>query len=53
MSTPEDAVAGWIKSPPHCANLMSQAYREMGVAFAVNAKSKMSVYWAQEFGAPR
>lgn len=53
MSTPEDAVAGWIKSPPHCANLMSQAYREMGVAFAVNAKSKMGVYWAQEFGTAR
>jgi uncharacterized protein YkwD len=50
---PEDAVAGWLKSPPHCANLMNGAYSEMGVAYAVNSKSEMGVYWAQEFGAPR
>ena len=25
---PEDAVAGWIKSPPHCANLMNGAFTE-------------------------
>ena len=50
---PEAAVAGWIKSPPHCANLMNGAFTEMGVAYAVNAKSEMGVYWAQEFGTPR
>ncbi len=50
---PEDAVAGWIKSPPHCANLMDPAFTEMGVAFAVDPKSDMGVYWAQAFGAPR
>jgi uncharacterized protein YkwD len=50
---PEDAVAGWLKSPPHCANLMNGAFSEMGVAYAVNSKSEMGVYWAQEFGAPR
>lgn len=52
-TTPEDAVAGWIKSPGHCANLMSPAYAEMGAAFAVNAKSELGVYWAQLFGTPR
>ena len=51
--TPEDAVAGWIKSPPHCANLMTAVYTEMGVAFAVDTKSKMGVYWTQLFGTPR
>jgi uncharacterized protein YkwD len=50
---PEDAVAGWLKSPPHCANLMNPAYTEMGVAFAVDAASDMGVYWAQAFGTPR
>ena len=50
---PEGAVAGWIKSPPHCANLMNGAFTEMGVGFAVNDKSEMGVYWAQEFGTPR
>ena len=53
QSAPEDAVAGWIKSPPHCANLMNPAYTEMGVAFAVDRNSELGVYWAQDFGAPR
>ena len=53
QSTPEDAVAGWIKSPPHCANLMNPAYAEMGVAFAVEVKSDMGIYWTQLFGTPR
>jgi uncharacterized protein YkwD len=53
QSRPEDAVAGWIKSPPHCANLMNPAYTEMGVAFAVDPGSEMGVYWTQAFGAPR
>jgi len=49
---PEEAVAGWIKSPDHCANLMNPAYTEMGAAFAVNAQSEMGVYWTQSFGKP-
>jgi len=51
--SPEDAVAGWIKSPGHCANLMTGAYTEMGVAFAINAKSQLGVYWVQLLGTPR
>jgi uncharacterized protein YkwD len=50
---PEDAVAGWIKSPPHCENLMKPVYTEMGVAYSVNERSELGVYWAQEFGTPR
>ena len=49
----EAAVAGWIKSPGHCENLMNAGFTEMGVAAAVNANSKMGLYWAQEFGTPR
>src|ERR1019366_7617806 len=49
----EDAVATWIKSPEHCANLMNPAFTEMGAAFAVDSKSEMGVYWTQEFGPPR
>jgi uncharacterized protein YkwD len=51
--SPEAAVAGWIKSPGHCENLMNASYTEMGVAAAVNPASKMGLYWAQEFGTPR
>jgi uncharacterized protein YkwD len=50
---PEDAMAGWIKSPPHCINLMNPAFTEMGAAFAVDPGSEMGVYWTQAFGAPR
>ena len=51
--TPDEAVAGWVKSPTHCANLMSPAFTEMGAAFAIDAASEMGVYWAQAFGRPR
>jgi len=50
---PEDALKAWLNSPDHCANLMNPAYTEMGVAFAIDPKSDMGVYWAQEFGLPR
>ena len=50
---PEDAVAGWIRSPGHCANLMNPGYTDMGAAFAVNARSELGVYWTQAFGTPR
>jgi uncharacterized protein YkwD len=50
---PEDAVAGWINSPGHCANLMNPAFTEMGAAYAVDSASEMGVYWAQAFGTPR
>src|SRR5438477_241343 len=49
---PEDAVAGWLHSPEHCANLMDPAFRQMGVAYAVNPR-RDGVYWALEFGTPR
>ena len=50
---PEDAMAAWINSPSHCANLMNPAFTEMGAAFAVDRKSEMGVYWTQTFGTPR
>ena len=53
QTTPEAAVEGWIKSPPHCANLMGQPYAEMGIAFAVNKSSEAGIYWVQMFGTQR
>jgi len=50
---PEDAVADWIKSLEHCANLMNPVFTEMGVAFAVDPGSEKGVYWTQVFGTPR
>ena len=50
---PAQAVAGWIASPGHCANLMDPAYTEMGAGYAVAPASRGKIYWTQVFGAPR
>lgn len=49
----ETVVAGWLQSPPHCANLMSPRFRETGVAYAVDPDSDRTIYWTQTFGTPR
>jgi uncharacterized protein YkwD len=51
--TPEDAVAGWLQSPHHCANLMTARFTEMGIAFVVNPSTDAGVYWTQTFGTTR
>jgi uncharacterized protein YkwD len=53
QTTAEVAVQGWLKSPGHCANIMSKDFSEMGAAFAVNPKSSGGIYWVQVFGTPR
>jgi uncharacterized protein YkwD len=50
--TADIAVQGWLKSPGHCANIMSPDFSEMGAAFAVNPKSSAGIYWVQVFGTP-
>jgi uncharacterized protein YkwD len=53
QTTADIAVQGWLKSPGHCANIMSPDFSDMGAAFAVNAKSSAGIYWVQVFGAAR
>lgn len=53
QQAPEAAVDGWLRSPGHCANIMSPEYTEMGVAFAVDNRSTAGIYWVQVFGRPR
>lgn len=52
MGTAQQVVAGWLASPHHCANIMTPAFRELGVAFAVNAASDQVIYWTEDFAAP-
>jgi uncharacterized protein YkwD len=47
------AVAGWLASPPHCENIMDPRFTQMGVAFAENPRSAASLFWTQDFAAPR
>lgn len=53
VRTPREAVAGWLASPHHCANIMTAGFRHMGVAFAVNRLSGDVIYWTEDFGKPR
>lgn len=52
-TTARAVVEGWLASPGHCANIMSPAFTQIGIAFAVNRRSKFGIYWVQVFGAPR
>jgi len=53
QTTPAEAVAGWLSSPGHCANIMQPAFREMGGAYAVRTDRRPNrVVWTQVFAAP-
>jgi uncharacterized protein YkwD len=49
----EDAIAGWLKSPGHCENLMDPDFQEMGIAFAREQGGHSDLYWVQVLAAPR
>lgn len=51
--TSQVVVDMWLKSPGHCANIMTPGFTEMGIAFAVDRKSDAGIYWTQVFAAPR
>jgi len=53
VRTPQEAVARWLSSPHHCANIMTAGFRQLGVAFAVNRRSGNVIYWTEDFGRPR
>jgi uncharacterized protein YkwD len=48
----EEAVAGWLASPGHCANIMESRFQQIGVGVATGNK-RGRIYWVQDFGAPR
>lgn len=50
----EEAVAGWLASPGHCANIMNRSFKDMGAGYAIGAgREQGQVYWTQVFGTPR
>lgn len=53
QGTVEEAVAGWLASAGHCANIMDAGFSEMGVAAAVNRRDDYHVYWTLSLAAPR
>jgi uncharacterized protein YkwD len=53
VRTAREAVAGWLASPEHCANIMTAGFSQMGVAFAVDPRNVEVIDWTEDFGAPR
>ncbi len=52
QSSASKAMASWLASPGHCANLMNPMFTEVGVAYATGAQTDYGVYWTMLFGAP-
>jgi len=51
QGSPNKAMAGWLASPGHCANLMNPMFTQVGAAYAADARSDEGVYWTMLFGA--
>lgn len=52
QSSVSQAMAGWLASPGHCANLMNPMFTQVGAAYATDARSNEGIYWTMLFGAP-
>lgn len=46
----EEVMEAWLKSPGHCANIMSDDFTEVGMAVVVSEESSYGIYWTQNFG---
>ena len=53
QGSPGQAVASWLTSPTHCANVMKPGFTQMGAAYFVNPASDTVIYWTQVFGTPQ
>jgi uncharacterized protein YkwD len=51
QGSPNKAMAGWLASPGHCANLMNPIFTQVGAGYATEARSDEGVYWTMLFGA--
>ena len=49
-TTPRDVVDGWLESPGHCQNIMSDSYTELGVGYSPREAGRFRHYWTQVFG---
>jgi uncharacterized protein YkwD len=52
QGSPEAAMAGWLASPGHCANLMNPLFTQVGAGFDADPRSEAGIYWTMLFGAP-
>lgn len=52
-TTTRAVVDGWLKSPGHCANIMSANFKHVGVGYGYGATSTYKAYWVTDFGTLR
>lgn len=50
--SPAAVVEGWMNSPGHKANILSENFTQTGVGYAYWAGSDYGVYWTQVFAKP-
>lgn len=50
QATPQQAMADWMDSPGHRANILNPNFTELGVG--VRTGGEYHTYWVQEFGRP-
>ncbi|GLY39034.1 hypothetical protein Amsp01_050580 [Amycolatopsis sp. NBRC 101858] len=48
--TPQQVVTWWMNSPPHKANILNCAFREIGIWYTLGGAR---TYWTQDFGTAR
>lgn len=48
-ATAKDAIAGWLESDGHCANIMNPKVTEVGMGYGYNDNSQWKHYWTQNF----
>jgi uncharacterized protein YkwD len=49
--TAESVMAGWMRSPPHRANILNARFTEIGIAVVYRPGTRYGTYWTQVFGA--
>ncbi|WP_240625601.1 CAP domain-containing protein [Spirosoma pollinicola] len=52
-TTTRAVVDGWLKSPGHCANIMSANFKNVGVGYGYSSTSTYKNYWVTDFGTRR
>jgi uncharacterized protein YkwD len=48
----DGVIAGWLSSPGHCSNLMSQQFEAVGVSCVRQAGSRFGHYWVMVLARP-
>jgi uncharacterized protein YkwD len=48
LGSAQNAVKGWLESPPHRVTLLSRSWRDIGIAYAIGPGG--GALWVAQFG---